>query len=498
MADETQGFDSEQRKVLPTILVPAFMSLLSVSIVNVTLPAIDDSLDAGTSGLQWIVSGYALVFGVLLVAAGRAGDVWGRGRLFLIGLACFGLGSLMSGLAPGIVVLNAARVVMGIGSGLLSPQVTGIIQQFFQGELRGRAFGAFGGIVGVSVAIGPILGGGLIALFGEEWGWRSSFLVNVPIAIIAIIAARIFLPASAWRPVPADDPSSTTGNIPVVSSSSTPSRRRSTDFDPVGTLLLAFGTLFAMIPFMEAGLGLWVWSSLVLGIGLVAVWVRWELRYRRRGRTPMVDMDLFRTRSFANGALLIALYFVGYTSIWLLVAQYMQIGLGHDALTAGLIGLPAALSGAITAAVSGRYVVRVGRVIVLWGLGIGAVGLVLSGAVALLHGWAGVNEWWLLATLMLTGIGQGLVVSPNQTLTLSEVPLRYAGSAGGVLQTGQRIGTSIGIAVITSLAFGVAASSGWDAALAVGFAAIIAVVGLAAIVGGFDLAATRRQRGTDR
>ena len=127
MARGTNGFSAEQRRVLPTILVPAFMSLLSVSIVNVTLPAIDDSLDAGTSGLQWIVSGYALVFGVLLVAAGRAGDVWGRGRLFLIGLACFGLGSLLSGLAPSILVLNLARVVMGIGSGLLNPQVLSLI-----------------------------------------------------------------------------------------------------------------------------------------------------------------------------------------------------------------------------------------------------------------------------------------------------------------------------------------------------------------------------------
>lgn len=495
MARATSGFSAEQRRVLPTILVPAFMSLLSVSIVNVTLPAIDDSLDAGTSGLQWIVSGYALVFGVLLVAAGRAGDVWGRGRLFLIGLACFALGSLLSGLAPSILVLNLARVVMGIGSGLLNPQVTGIIQQFFQGELRGRAFGAFGGIVGVSVAIGPILGGGLIALLGEEWGWRASFLVNVPIAIAAIVAARTFLPASAWHPVPQDDPSSTTANIPVVTGSH--KRRAKVDFDPVGMLLLALGTLFTMIAFMEAKLGWWVWGGLVLGIGLVVCWVRWELAYRDRGRTPMVDMDLFRTRSFANGALLIGLYFVGFTSIWLLVAQYMQIGLGHDALTAGLIGLPAALAGAITAPIAGRYVVRVGRVIVLWGLGIGALGLVLSAGVALLHGEVGVNEWWLLGTLMLTGIGQGLVVSPNQTLTLSEVPLRYAGSAGGVLQTGQRIGTSIGIAVITSLAFGVAVSSGWDVALAVGFAAILVVVALAAVVGAFDLAATRRQRRSD-
>ncbi|UQN15794.1 MFS transporter [Gulosibacter sp. ACHW.36C] len=493
MAATNSGFSAEQRRMLPTILVPAFMSLLSVSIVNVTLPAIGDSLDASTSGLQWVISGYALVFGVLLVASGRAGDVWGRGRLFVLGLAVFGLGALCSGLAPNILVLNLARVIMGIGSGLLNPQVTGIIQQFFQGELRGRAFGAFGGIVGVSVAIGPILGGGLIALFGEEIGWRASFLVNVPIAIGGIFAARAYLPASTWHPLAIDDPSATTHEIPVITQANAAQAQRArSDFDPVGMLLLAAGTLFVMLPFMEAALGWWVWSSLLIGVALVVLWVRWELRYRARGRTPMVDMDLFRTRSFSNGALLIGLYFVGNTSIWLLVAQYMQRGLGHDALTAGMMGLPAALTGAITAPIAGRYVVRIGRVMVLWGLLLVVLGLGLSIAVVLLHGTAGVSEWWLLGTLALTGIGQGLIVSPNQTLSLADVPLRYAGSAGGVLQTGQRIGTAIGIAVITSVAFSVATTSGWDNALAIGFAAIIAVAGLAITVAVMDLRGTRR------
>ena len=504
-------FSATQRRVLPTVLVPAFMSLLAVSIINVALPSVRDSLHTDTSDLQWVVSGYALVFGVVLVAAGRAGDVWGRGRLFVAGLALFGLGALLSGLAPSILVLNLARLVMGLGSGLLSPQVTGVIQQYFQGALRGRAFGLFGGVVGISVAVGPVLGGLLISIFGEEWGWRSSFLVNVPIALIGIVAARCFLPASAWRPVAADDPSSTTGRLPVISedaaaaargaetdaagrargSASGPPRVRA-DFDPVGMTLLALATLGIMLPFMEASLGAWVWFVLVAGIALVAVWARWEVRYRERGRTPMVDLDLFRTRSFANGALLIALYFFGFTSVWLLVAQYMQIGLGHTALAAGMVGLPSAIAGAITAPIAGRYVVRVGRKMVLWGLATGAAGLALSAVVVLLHDAAGVSEWWLLATLTLLGIGQGLVVSPNQTLSLADVPLSYAGSAGGILQTGQRIGTSIGIAVITGIAFSLAASSGWGHALAVGFAVIIGVSFLAAAVAVLDLVAGRR------
>lgn len=170
----------------------------------------------------------------------------------------------------------------------------------------------------------------------------------------------------------------------------------------------------------------------------------------------------------------------------------MQIGLGHPALAAGLIGLPSAIAGAITAPIAGRYVVRVGRVMVLWGLGIGVLGLAASAAIVLAHDSTGLSEWWLLLTLGLLGIGQGLVVSPNQTLTLADVPLAYAGSAGGIIQTGQRIGTSIGIAVITGIAFSLAATNGWGPALAVGFAAIIIVLILAAAVAVADLVAQRR------
>ena len=166
---------SGQKWLLPTLLIPAFVSLLAVSSVNVILSSVSYSLEAGSSGLQLVISGYALVFGILLVPAGRAGDVLGRGRLFAIGMVIFGVGSLASGLAPNIVALNLARLVMGVGSGLLNPQVTGMIQQYYTGEARGRAFGLFGGVIGVSVAVGPVLSGGLIGWLGADWGWRVSF-----------------------------------------------------------------------------------------------------------------------------------------------------------------------------------------------------------------------------------------------------------------------------------------------------------------------------------
>ena len=484
---KSTAFTPEQRGLLPVLLIPAFMSLLAVSSVNVTLPALDHALGAGTSGLQWVVSGYALTFGVLLIAAGRAGDVFGRGKLFVAGLALFGLGSLASGLAPDIVTLNLCRVVMGIGSGLLSPQITGIIQQYYQGVQRGKAFGLFGGVVGVSVAIGPVLAGVLIALFGEEWGWRSSFLINVPIAIGAILAGIKTLPESSWHGISATDPSSTQP-IRLDGSESKPRA----DFDPVGMTLITGAILLIMLPFVERSLGAWMWLVGVVGVTLLVAWVLWERRYKDAGHTPMVDMQLFATRSFASGSLLISLYFLGFTSVWILVAQYMQEGIGHTALAAGMVGLPSALAGAVVAPVAGRYVVAVGRKMVLIGLIVGIFGLLSSAFVVLMHERAGGSEWWLLLTLGFLGIGQGLVVSPNQTLTLADVPLAYAGSAGGILQTGQRLGTAIGIVVVTGIAFSVVATSGWDEGFIYGLLVITAIAILSMLVAIIDMVLDRR------
>lgn len=200
-----QRMNQVQRRIVLIGLVPLFMSLLSVSIINVVLPAIETDLQASSSALQWVLTGYALSFGVVLVAAGRAGDVFGRGQLFMIGVGLFGLASLVAGIAPGALTLNIARVFMGLGSGLLNPQVVGLLQQYFQGPQRGRAFGLMGTTVGLSVATGPILGGVFIALFGPELGWRAAFLVNVPFAVISLILAKSWLPKSAWHPIAAND-----------------------------------------------------------------------------------------------------------------------------------------------------------------------------------------------------------------------------------------------------------------------------------------------------
>lgn len=512
------GLSAQQRRILPVLLIPAFVSLLAVSSVNIILPVVAGSLGAGSGGLQLVISGYALVFGVLLVPAGRAGDVLGRGRLFIIGLLVFGLGSLASGLAGDIIVLNLARIVMGVGAGLFNPQVTGMIQQYYAGELRGRAFGVLGAVIGVSVAVGPVLAGSLIAVLGPGPGWRASFLLNVPFTLVGIWAARRALPASAWsrmeRPAPAGPGRSTDdgaerrggpgtprggsapGAVPGSGSrsGSRPAGPARPDLDPVGMALLTAGTVLIMIPLSLPGAGPWAWSLAGAGLAVVGTWAAWERGYARRGRAPMVDLDLFRIPSFAYGSLAISIHFLGYTAVWVIVVQYVQSGLGHSALASGLIGLPAALCSAVSSAAAGRRVMRVGRAMVLWGMLLCMAGMAGSIAVVHLHAAAGSSPWWMALTLAVVGVGQGMVVSPNQALSLADVPVEHAGTAGGVMQTGERIGTAIGIAAITGVVFEAAAGPGWPTATQVGLAIEIVVIALAASVAAADLRAARRRR----
>lgn len=463
--------DPARWRILLVLLAAIFMSLISVSIVNVALPAIQEGVDATESDLQWVLSGYALTFGVVLVAAGRAGDVMGRGGIFLVGVLVFTLSSVAASFAPTADWLIVARFAQGVGSGLLNPQGVGMIQQYFRGAERGRAFGYFGSTVGVSVAIGPVLGGLLIDVGGPDLGWRLTFLVNVPIGILTIVLALL------WFPKPLIQRSALAGSM----------LRTMRSLDPIGAVLLGVAVLAILWPFMEARSSTVTWLLLPVGVLMVLVWVRWEGYYKASGRSPMVDLSIFRTRSFSNGTLIVGLYFLGMTSIWVLVALYMQQGAGRSALEAGMVGLPSAVLSALAANWAGRRVLRLGRRLVIGGLYLALLGLGLSAAVIFLHEAVGLSIWWLLLTLSLIGVAQGTVISPNQTLTLAEVPLRYAGSSGAIMQTGQRMGTSIGIAVITAAVFAALQVTSWSTATALGFALIAGVILVALAVAYKDL-----------
>jgi len=467
--DGTPAEGADRWRILAVLLGVIFMSLIGVSIVNVALPSIQQGLGADQSDLQWVLSGYALTFGVILVAAGRAGDIMGRGGIFLVGVGIFTASSVAAGLAPDPLWLNAARFVQGIGSGLLNPQGIGMIQHHFRGDERGRAFGYFGTAVGFSVAIGPVLGGLLIEAGGPDLGWRLTFLVNVPIGILAIVLGWMWFPKPLFRSAAERAPDG---------SASTAGRWSS--LDPVGSALLGLAILAILYPFMESRGSTLSWALLPVSLVLLWLWIRWERRSARLGHSPMVDLDIFRTSSFTNGTLIMTLYFMGITSVWVLVALYLQEGQGKTAFESGLFGIPAALLSAYAAHWAGSRVSRYGRKIVIGGLILGLLGLAASIGVVLLHERFDLSVWWLLLSLSFIGLAQGSVISPNQTLTLAEVPLDYAGSSGAIMQTGQRIGTSVGIAMITAAVFASLAIWSWSVATVIGFG-LIAVVVLAAL-----------------
>lgn len=503
------GQDPARWRVLLVILAAIFMSLMGVSIVNVALASIQQALDASRSDIQWVLSGYALTFGVVLVSAGRAGDLMGRGGFFMIGVATFTLASVAAGLAQSADQLNLARFVQGVGSGFINPQGVGMIQQYFRGAERGRAFGFFGTAVGVSVAIGPVLGGLLIELGGESIGWRLTFLVNVPVGLLTLWLGYLWFPRPLLhRPqlingAPGPDvgnpghgqehaaqkranefaPTAMVASVGPDSSGqvSAPKPRKQglSSLDPVGSLLLGLGVLAVLFPFVEARQVRLLWLLLPSGLILFYLWVLWEKLYARLGFSPMVDLNIFRTPSYRNGSIIMTLYFLGMTSVWVLVPLFIQLGLGKSALEASLIGIPSALLSAASANWAGKHVTRLGRKIVIGGLCIALLGLTTSILVVQLQAQGLISYWWLLASLALFGIGQGSVISPNQTLTLAEVPIAYAGSSGAIMQTGQRIGTSVGIAVITALVFGLLQQSSWHTAISLGFAAIMLTLSLA-------------------
>ncbi|NLC10555.1 MAG: MFS transporter [Gammaproteobacteria bacterium] len=456
-------------RILMVLLMAIFMSLMSVSVINVALASIQEGLSASQSDIQWVLSGYALTFGVVLVSAGRAGDLMGRGGFFILGVALFTLSSIAAGLAPDAQWLNTARFVQGVGSGLLNPQGVGMIQQYFRGSERGRAFGFFGTTVGVSVAIGPILGGMLIELGGAEIGWRLTFLVNVPVGVLTLVLAFLWFPR------------------PLIHKPKLQQQSGLSSLDPIGALLLGLGVLAVLYPFVESQHSKLVWLLLPVGLLLFFLWARWERWYTKRGYSPMVDLKIFATSSYRNGSIIMALYFLGMTSVWVLVPLYVQQGVGFSAFEAGMVGIPSALLSAYSANWAGKRVNRYGRKIVIGGLSFALLGLLSSVAVILLHEFYGLSIWWLLLSLAFFGLGQGSVISPNQTLTLAEVPLAYAGSSGAIMQTGQRIGTSVGIAVITAIVFAVRPLSSWPIAASVGFAAIILIILLALAMAFKDL-----------
>jgi len=434
-----EGADPRRWRALAVSLVAAFMALLDVSIVNVSLPSMERGLGASAGTVQWVVSGYSLALGLALVPAGRLGDTIGRRRMFLIALSAFVVTSALTGAAPTIGLLIATRLLQGVASGMLIPQNSGLIQDLFRGAERGRAFGLLGATVGLSTAVGPVVGGLILAAFTGPDGWRWVFYVNVPIGLLALVLAARLVPSA-------------TGGGP-----------RGIHLDLVGSMLLGGGVLSLLLPLVDAETGRLSRLSWLFGVAvlLLAAFAWWEVRTVRRGRQPLLDPRLVRTSGYAAGSAIGLVYFSGFTGIWLVFALFFQDGLGYSPLRSGLAVTPFALGAAASAVIAGRLVARVGRWLTVSGLTATAVGLFAT-ALLLRHIDGDTAAWAAAGPLLVAGIGGGMVTSPNLTLTLQHVPVSMAGAAGGALQTAQRIGAAIGTAVLATVFYHVLTRTGRD------------------------------------
>lgn len=445
-----EGASPHAWRALVVLLIGMFMALLDTTIVNVALPTIRDNVNgagnppAGEDVLSWVISGYALAFGLALIPAGRLGDRFGHKWVFFTGLVLFTVASLACGLAQTDMQLIVSRVVQGLAGGIFVPAVTAFIQILFPGRVRGKAFAIMGAVIGVSTALGPIVGGLLIEWFGSTNGWRLVFGVNLPVGIIALALAVVFLPGRKRLMADAGHPST---------------QKPSGGIDWLGLLLLTGGLVAILVPLIEGQTVNWVpWTFLVLGVGvvLIVLFSMWEIFYSKHGRSPLVPPHLFSHPAFTGGTILALVYFAAFTSIFFTISLLWQAGLGHTALESGLVSLPFAIGSIAGSAQSNRLSMRLGRTVLILGTALVTLGLMAIWIILLNVDGTDLTFWILMAPLFFAGLGNGLFIAPNAQFIVATVQSSEAGAASGVISTVQRIGSAIGIAVIGSVLFSAA------------------------------------------
>jgi len=419
------------------ILVSCCLSLLIVSmdatIVNVAIPNIRADLHASASQLQWVIDIYTLVLASLLLLSGATADRFGRRRTFQIGLTVFAIGSLLCSLSPNIETLIIARMVQAVGGSMLNPVAMSIITQVFTGRVeRARAIGIWGGVVGISMALGPIVGGALIQVVD----WRAVFWINLPICAAAIVLTAIFVPESRSATM--------------------------RDVDPVGQglgMTFLFGVVYVLIEGPFRG-----WTDariVVVGVVALVAFVLF-LRYESRRSDPFIDLRFFRSIPFASATMIAVCAFAAWGAFLFLMSLYLQDERGFSAMHTGLLYLPVAVGALIFSPLSGRLVGRFGSrpSLLIAGTLITAATLMLTRLTAT------TAVWQLLAIFAVFGIGFSMVNAPITNAAVSGMPTDRAGAASAVASTSRQVGVSLGVGLCGSVEGAAIATSGADFAIA--------------------------------
>jgi EmrB/QacA subfamily drug resistance transporter len=422
--------DPRRWAAFAVLLLAGFMDILDGTIVFVALPSMAADLGASFETMEWVIAGYTLAFAVTLITGGRLGDIYGRKRVFLIGVTGFVAASVAAGLAPTVEALIVSRVVQGLMAAVMVPQVLSIAQVIFPPRERFIAFALYGISFSLAAVIGPLLGGLLTELDIAGLGWRPIFLINLPIGLATALAVTR-----------------------LVSESRAPNPLR---LDLVGVGLVTTALLLVMVPLVEGGSldwPAWTFASMALSAPVFAIFAAWQRRKARIDGSPLTEPELFGHRSFVAGLGLSLLLMAGLGSFWFVLVLWLQVGLGFGPLTTALAGIAWPLAVVVAGFIGGAAAESAGRRLLNVGLPLMAVGV---GVVIATIGLVGTSlePWQLAVGLGLGGLGMGLSMPAMFDLILAEVPTRHAGSASGVVNTVMQLGSALGIAVVGAVFFG--------------------------------------------
>lgn len=447
-----------RRGSLPLVLTGVFITTLDFFIVNVAIPSVQRDLHAGSAAVQWVVAGYGLAYGAGLITGGRLGDIYGRQRMFALGLTLFTLASAACGLAPGTAALLAGRVAQGLAAALLAPQVLGILNSAYTGPARARAFNAYGITMGLAAVFGQLVGGLLIRADLLGLGWRTCFLINIPIGVGVLALTRRLVPRS---------PGSGRARL-----------------DAAGTVLVTVALVAVVLPLIEGrtlGWPPYLWVCLAASVPLFGAFAWWQRRLAARGGAPLVAPVLFGERAFTIGLAVQLVFWMGMASFFLVFALYLQRGLGLDALGAGLVFVPMGAGYMVTSTLGGRLARGFGRQVIAVGALTVAVSDVLLQAAAAHIGLTG-RVGLLVPALALAGAGMGMGIAPLAAIVLARVSPHRAGAASGVLTTCMQLGNAVGVAVIGIVFYGALGRSDGPGAYPHAFRAALFCLGAVAVV----------------
>ena len=428
--------ESDRSALIRMLIVVSgmFMIGLDFFVVNVAIPSTRADLHASTSAIEFIVSGFNLAYAASMIMAGRLGDLYGRRRLFALGMVFFTLASMGAGLAPSAGVLIAARIVQGVGAAVMTPQILAILTTAFSGKQQVRAFTAFALSMGLSATFGQLIGGALIHLNVAGLGWRAIFLVNVPIGLTSLLLMRKFIPESRG------------------------SGRQG--LDVIGSILGSLGLLAIVYPLVEGranGWPAWSWICLALSVPLLGAFVARQNRLERNGRAPLISMRLFHERAFSVGILIILGFFTAMASFMLVLALYLQDGHGVSALDSGLIFAALGVGYAPASFAAPKLAARLGKQVLTLGALLVAAGYAVLIATVAAIGVTGVPAA-MMGGLFVSGIGMAIFVNPAIPAVLAGISPHHAAAAAGVLSTAQEGGNALGVAAIGVVFFGVLGS----------------------------------------